>query len=150
MIMTNVARTAVLLVSLAGACATTKGELYYTFRADAPILELVPSAEAATRASGYAIVQEDLSDANSPAFIAAKPGTNEAMLVQIGTRKHFKRTTVVCTRQCLTTFMVTPLTHVDERFAVIERMSDVDEDHARDLLGAIAQETMPRRDLPIP
>jgi hypothetical protein len=148
--MKNVLKSVAVLVTLAGGCATTKGELYCTFRADTPILELVPAAEAATRTSGYTIVQEDLSDANGPAFIAARPGTTEAMLVQIGTRKHLRRTTVVCTQHCMTTFMVTPLSHVDDRFAVIEHISDADEDHARDLLGAIAEQTMPRRDLPIP
>jgi hypothetical protein len=141
-----------LLVLFVTACAgNTKRELYYTFRADSRMRDLVAPAEAAARTDGYTIAEEDLTDENGLAFVAVKHDKPDAMLVQIGMPEHVKRYWVRCTSECMTTVMVTPLAQVNaQQFAVIRNMSNADEDQARELLAAIAQTTMTRRDALVP
>jgi hypothetical protein len=134
------------LVVAAVGCAGTDHSPYYTFRADASVPELVPLAEAATRANGYTIAQEDI---DQGAFVAVKPGDATAMLVQVGLRQHMVRTTVVCRRRCMTTFQVTPLGYTGGQFAVLDHVSGSDDARARELLQAIANNTMQRRSLEI-
>jgi hypothetical protein len=138
-----------LLLAAVG-CAGTEHSPYYTFRADASVPELVPLAEAASKANGYTIAQEDLKDSNDGAFVAVKPGNTSPMLVQVAVRSHMVRNTVVCTQRCLTTFQVTPLGYVGDRFATLDHVSTDDANRARDLLQAIADGTMQRRALEIP